>query len=1374
MKLGIDIGAGNLACAVVDGDRLVWQDHAAHNGNVEDTLSRMLARARDAVGEIRHMGITGSMEPEGLAVIDPIIASVEANRFLNTGCRHILSIGCETFYLIHLDETLAYQGHVVNSDCASGTGSFLDQQAERLGFSTAELARKAAEFKGSAPSIATRCAVFAKSDIIHAQAKGFSKEAICRGLCRGIARSVLARTVKGRSLEGNVLFVGGVAQNRDIATAVSDLLGKPVQTNDTGPCFNAVGAAVLGTIPFDTTIAVRRPGAGGGQARKTLDVNPAHYPDFEQDETVIRDDIEITRYQPPDATEVPVYIGIDVGSTSTKAIVTDTDLRVLAGLYARTQGDPVRAVTRLLRQVRDLFRDRVLEIRGVATTGSGRDLVRDIVGADLAVNEITAHARGAAFLDPETDTIIEIGGQDSKFTLLRDGNVTHSVMNYVCAAGTGSFIEEQAKRLSMGLDEIAGAVAGQTAPYTSDRCTVYMERDLNIFLSRGWTREQIMAAVLYSVRDNYLSKVVGKSRPGRRIWFQGATARNKALVAVFEKELGQPVRVSRFCHLTGALGCAVILKEKGIRESRFAGMDLQYTLASEVCTLCHNECDLRVYTVNGRKTAWGLKCGRDYDDNRAGRGSGRSGLETAFRSCFKVPRPADTGDGAGTVGIPETLFMTEYGSLFADFFQRLGFRVRLEKSSEKALETGMKTINAEFCAPMALAHGLVASLVEKDTDFIFLPTLINGRGMTDPLPSEPLFREKSLDAYLCYYSACAGTLINHLPNLDLGGRLLTPAIRFNHRSDGQVADDLALSLSGVLDLAPDRIAAAFMAAKQGFDSRRAAWREEGRKRLSRHPERMKILLLGRPYAVFDARMNLKIPAAWEAMGFDLIHQSMLAPDPETVDLPHLPAMHWYFGQQMLLALDSVRRHPGVYPVFMTCFRCSPDAYLINYVKDIMEDLDKPYLILQLDEHANDAGYLTRMEAAADAMQNHFNRIRTNPDLPATAGRVSGKQTRGNALADGDTVLVPLTDRRINRFQQAVFEAAGFRARLVDLDTEMLNQGYRYATGGECLPNVAIAGSVIHLLQTGDVDPEKSVLYLPNICLSCNFNQYGELVRLACDKAGIHGFRVMDANGLGPVPGLPARANAMLLSAVVLGGILSKLRFRFQPYEREPGSVRAAVARSETIILETIRQRKSLVSAAKQIRDVFGDFQLPRDRKPRIGILGDLYAKYNTVLNQAICDHAEALGGEILLPSYNELVLHAMHADVVEQGRGRRLLDTMVRHEQQLESVFHGLLDGLEEPPPDACWDLMKRFGFTEFIAGETAVSIGRMLYYVEHGLVDAVIHVNPVFCCPGVISSSLFRKIQETSGIPVIDLFYDGTNSPNKMVDPHLFYLTRN
>jgi len=574
----------------------------------------------------------------------------------------------------------------------------------------------------------------------------------------------------------------------------------------------------------------------------------------------------------------------------------------------------------------------------------------------------------------------------------------------------------------------------------------------------------------------------------------------------------------------------------------------------------------------------------------------------------------------------------------------------------------------------------------------------------------------------------------------------------------------------ILKIAPDKIADAFVQSRRAFSEKKTRWADKGEELLSSGNDKLKILLLGRPYALFDKRMNLGIPSKLEAMGFDLLNQTML--DYNTLNSKsseHLDNMHWYFGQQVLLALEAVKIYPDVYPVFLTCFRCSPDSYLMNYFKDFMERIKKPYLILQLDEHSSDVGYLTRIEAAVDTFIHDYSRkdeikihtpvvpINYNPDLPN----------------EGDTVLIPMTDERINRLQKAVFEVSGYKALVVPLDREMMNQGYRYATGGECLPNVAIVGSLIETLKKDGIDPDTSIVYLPNLCLSCNFNQYANLAKLACSKAGLGQLRIMNTNGLGAVPGIPARANAIFLSVTILCSILNKLKHRFEPYEIVDGATQTVVEESEEIIRWHILNKKSLFKAADQIRKLFDALPLHQERKPRIGILGDMYAKYNTVLNDSICEYAETLGGEILIPSYNELVLHTAHADMVENHADEKLWKSMAGYEEKFEAVFKGLIYDAFEPSLEECRILMEEFGMTSFITGETAVSVGRMLYYVKYGIVDAVIHVNPVFCCPGVISSSLFRKIQEVYNIPVIDLFYDGTNKPNKMIDPHMFYLSR-
>jgi predicted nucleotide-binding protein (sugar kinase/HSP70/actin superfamily) len=930
----------------------------------------------------------------------------------------------------------------------------------------------------------------------------------------------------------------------------------------------------------------------------------------------------------------------------------------------------------------------------------------------------------------------------------------------VCAARTGSFIEEQAMRLDVALDDIPALTLGKTAPFTSDRCTVYMERDLNTLLAEGWDKAATMAAVLFSVRDNYLSKVVGKTPFGKCVYFQGATARNQALVAAFAAELGTNVKVSRFCHLTGALGCALALREAGVSASDFAGTDITYSVDMEVCELCANKCDLSVYTVNGRKAAWGMKCGRDYNETERGKQKTFSDLEAAFR---QIMRPeAEKEAGGPVVALPQVVYMSEYGPLFESFLLNLGFKVKMIGGSEKALAEGSRRIQADFCAPIAMVHGVVLNALQSDCDYVFFPTIINAPHESDPfIPPKPL-SEKSEDRYFCYYSAYAPTILASAAPSGQRSRLISPKISFFRRSTEEVAERLAEDLKEVMQIDPDHAKVAFMDAWKDFETRRHIWRHLGEEKREASKDKIAIMLMARPYVLFDRGLNKGIPAKLESMGFDLMVQSMVhAPED-----PDIRQMHWHYGQQMMAALDTVAENPHIYPVFISCFRCSPDAYLMTAFKARMEKMGKPYLILQLDEHGSDVGYQTRIEAAAETFATHF----ASKNAAAT-GREIIRRIK-TELNKGDTLLIPYTDGRINRLQAAVFRYAGYDARVMTLTPEQIHLGYRYASGGECLPNVAILGSMIGFIRKESLDPENTMLYLPSICLACNFPQYGAMIMNGLAHAGILGTGILTFNGLESVPGLSMRENVALLAASNIGSLLHKLAFRLRPYETTKGATETALSEAETAVIDHIMAGKSMINAAKAVREIVEKLPLPDKRKPRIAVLGDLYAKYNDVLNERVWDLAESLGGEILVPSYNEMVIHGIYADALGKGTDTKSVATMVKFEQKFEAVFTGILDDQFEPAPEECHQLMQKYGMDQPIPGETAISIGRTLHYAEKGLVSAIIHVNPVFCCPGVVSSAIFKRLQEETGIPVIDLFYDGTNKPNSRIIPHLYYLT--
>ncbi len=1419
-RIGIDIGSLYVGGAVLEDGRVIDTRYVEHGGRIREAVGGILGLPD--FRRFDRLGVTGSFPERREGVIDGSLALIEGARFLLPGCRNVFAVGGQTFFLIFFDQDGAYREHSVNPPCAAGTGSFIEQQAERLGLTAAELAARAesifAASRGKTPVIATRCAVFAKTDIVHAMQEGWSLEAVCAGLCEGIARNVADALVKGRELAEPVGFLGGVALNRAIARSLEEVLGRAVRVPAHAEAAGAVGAALLGELQaFDPGLIER-----GGRQRRTrapLAMRLSRYPDFAAYAIRMRDDVEIfaagggsdapgavssAKLQAPSSVQ-GAWLGIDIGSTSTKAVLITPDRQILGGFYTATAGRPIEAVRKLLRAMDGAFAG--LEIVGAATTGSGRQIVRELFRADLAVNEISAHARAAVLLHPQVDTIIEIGGQDSKLTLLRDGEVYFSTMNYVCAAGTGSFIEEQARRLEVSLADFSDMAFGAQAPYTSDRCTVYMERDLNALLAEGWSREALAAAVLHSVRDNYLAKVVNRTPLGRQIVFQGATARNRALVAAFEQLLGQPIHVSPWCHLAGALGAALLCREQLGREpwaggagaadavpvaaSPFIRQMEGFEVTEEICRRCANHCLLTVAERGGRKSGWGMKCGREYGQRRRTELK-PSAPERRFEEVFAegsvsggtaaaAAPDSRSARAAIRIGIPRALYNVGYAPLWSAFLRRLGFTVELSDSRREILEEGKGLVNSDFCAPMVLAHGAVRQLLDRGCDYLFYPAVVNEQ---DPdFDGEKLFKRKTRDAYYCYYSQYLPTIVAKLTGLEAEPRLISPLLYFNHRSLEENAAEIRRALAG--KLAPpgagpseEETREALRGAWEEFRRRRQAWAATLERELARgaggEDGRPNVLLLGRPYVLFDPVMNLGLPALLEQEGAQGAPGARLFWQ-EEIDLKdfrpvyagrYYERMHWQYGQQILKAAEYCARQPNLFAVYLTCFRCSPDSFLLSYVKDIMRRYGKPFLILQLDEHGSGVGYTTRIEAALQSFRNHL-RARKAPARPPQT------RARNDALREGDTVLVPQVDSLVSGFWAACFRRAGYEARLLDPDEKTLNTGYQFTNGGECLPLVSLIGGAIDKVREEGLDPARTFFYLPTLCMACNFPNFPILSDLAFESAGLAGLKIGLINIMAPGEILPQSLSIRILESNIVGGILTKLFHRVLPYELRRGDAAEAFRHSReavtTAILEGGDLRNALAGAVERFRAI------PRDesagRRPRIGLLGDLYVKFNDLVNGRIQDLVRELGGELVVPSWSEYPFHFYDADVRLYGddpRHFRLLKTI---EKRYERQAAELLEGQEEPDFAECVRCLEEYGITHYLTGETSINVGRALYLIRHRLVEAILHLNPMFCCPGVVSASIYRKIQQDFGVPIIDIFYDGTGNPNRVLIPHLHYL---
>jgi predicted CoA-substrate-specific enzyme activase len=951
--LGIDAGSVSVHLAVVDvNGNLLHNASEYHHGDVRVCLAQMLAH--EAVSAVTHVAKTASTPADVNATlnVDEQVAVIRSARHLHKNFSAILHVGGEKFFLSLFDNHGNYRGQRQNSGCAAGTGAFLDQQAGRIDLLGSEkISSMALENDGQRPDIATRCAVFAKTDLIHAQQQGYDIKQICDGLCYGLARNIANTLFKQDIPEKEIIFCGGVAKNDAVKQHLESIIDKPLVKGEHVLIYGALGAALclvdeikISQEPAQVFHEVRnfflektKTNAG---LNPGLDLTLSDYPDFASATALDFESVEIEMFNSIEkGTTIKGFLGLDVGSTSTKSIIVDPDGEPVAGFYTRTASRPVEAVQRIFKACDHLMTEKKItfHIQGCGTTGSGRRIAGKIIGADLEPDEITAHATAAVNLHPDVDTIIEIGGQDAKFTLVKNGQVTSSVMNAVCAAGTGSFIEEQAMRLNCPLSEYAHRAQGIAAPISSDRCTVFMERDINYFFAEGYGKNEILASVLHSVRDNYLTKVANIAQIGDRVVFQGATARNRALVAAFEQKLNKPIHVSRYCHLTGALGIALMAgqmkKQGGLAESGFRGFSLwkeQIPVRQEVCRLCTNHCKITIAEVKGQTLAYGFLCGRDYQTQKRVKSPDRYDLlairKEVRQSIFQGVSLAKDNAKQLTIGLPNALHMVQDLDFWRFFFKSLGLQVVTSRQCTDPVKQGKQIAGAEFCAPMLALHGHVQFLEDK-CDYIFLPFYF-----------EDKTNEKGVRRHHCYYTQFAPSILNHLTKPE---KILTPLVKYlytNFYTKKQLYDTfekIGANLSFFdISSAWDR---ALAVQKNKENALAGLWATQG------SADKANVLLLGRPYTVLSSAMNNNIPGIFANLGIKTFFNDMI--DLEGVDYspiePMLKQIHWKHAAQNLKAAFIAAATPNLYPVYVSSFRCAPDAFAVDYFKEIMKPALKP-------------------------------------------------------------------------------------------------------------------------------------------------------------------------------------------------------------------------------------------------------------------------------------------------------------------------------------------------------------------------------------------------------------------------------------------------
>jgi len=1399
--LGIDIGSVTISLVSMDlSGKILKTIYLFHKGQIRDCL-------RSATHQLDLSNLSGiavcaspCFNSELVSSFNSQLALIRATKVLCRDARSLLYIGAEKFSLIRFDEKGNFESVRSNSSCAAGTGSFLDQQAFRLNLSgIEELSEIASRNKGPIPDIASRCSVFAKTDLIHAQQRGFTLEAICDSLCRGLAVNVVDTLFKQTEPWSPVFFAGGVSKNTSVIRHLEALLNTRFLQNEYSHCLGAAGACYSWLhekqhpavkkiawldeilIPDDT---------GKNYYYPPLEIKLSGYPDFKgkaswnfkPSVSSHTADVLVDQYSLfAGDRKYEALLGIDIGSTSTKAILTNSDNSPIAGFYTATSGKPAEAVQAVFEAIDDLIlrTQTSLIITAAGTTGSGRKFIGKLIHADLVVDEITAHARAAYELNQDTDTIIEIGGQDSKFTLMHNGIVTFSQMNAVCAAGTGSFLEEQAGKLGCELSAYSERTVGVSAPFASDRCTVFMERDTNNLLNKGYSVNEILATILHSVTENYLKKVAVEGSIGSQVCFQGATAKNKSLVAAFERRLGKKIFVSPYCHLTGALGVALLLREEKPVENRpdgfkddmpsksgFRGLGFfreVLDIHSERCAICTNHCHISLAAVNGEQEAYGFLCGRDYETKKhLNIESSVFNLLEQRAKILHLVQPK-TFSHQVIVGLPAALHLYDELILWKRFFSNLSLRIVTSENYHDPVKAGKRIAGAEFCAPIDSIHGHVAWLAMK-ADFIFLPVSLETRD-----------KPENSDSNYCYYTQYSASLIYTMKDKAVGGKMISPMLNFQ-KGNRQVIKQLTECLRPYLGpvITAEKV-------KKAYEEALIFSHDRKKKLISlfksefNPADGVSVVLLGRPYVVLSKSMNKGIPDIFTRMGIKSFFQDMIDPDelpPEETGL-QLREIPWYYASRILETAKKTVTAKNLYPVLVTAFKCAPDSFIIEYFKKLMHEYNKPYLILQIDEHDSNVGYETRIEAAIRSFRNHS---ALNPKVtePKSLSLLPHLETRIN----GKTLLFPNWDKLVAPLLVANLRRGGIDARLMQSSEMIIQKSMAYNTG-QCIPVNIVAQEFIDYVEQHGIKPEQSMLWMTKCYITCNLRLYPFYIKNLFEDYG-HGFEKASVY-FGQLSHLEIAYSTSYYAyfAYLLGGLIRKLGCKIRPYEIIGGETDSAIEKSIQILEMAFLGKRPMDAAVADAISLFDKIDRKPGNKPKVAIFGDIYVRDNDIMNQNLIRDIEENGGEVVTTPYTDLV-KIMIENQIRRTRARGDYFNMALFRVMISSIkifedryYKQFKKHLGEKPvvnPVHLEKNLAKFNISPFHSGESYENILKVFYILEnHPNISLFVQTNPAFCCPAMVTEAMAQEIKRITGIPVVTLTYDGTSgNKNEVIVSYL------
>ncbi len=1319
IHIGLDIGSTTVKIILLDEQKnIIYSQYARHFSQTRPWVIQILneaikyCRHEYALKEEKELKYTLTFSGSGaislteelkIDFVQEVIASTTAIQENHPNADVCIELGGEDAKIIFLTNGVEQR---MNEACAGGTGAFIDQMAEFLHTDAQGLNTLAKNYKTVYP-IASRCGVFAKTDILPLLNEGCAKEDISVSIFQAVVDQVIGGLACGREIKGNVLFLGGplnfLPSLRQCFIDTLQLKDEQILFPENAQYYVALGAALYTANKYEYHKHNKHITKNVHHAVKEIHVYEHEQLDHivDQLQNKKQSDIDGTLapfFQFPYEREeflascvnkkqikyknfaslksekrVPLYLGIDAGSTTIKAVLFTEAREIVYSFYSSHKGEPLQFAIKLIQEIYAQMPKNCFIVASGAT-GYGSTLLKQALHLNLDEVETLAHFKAAQFFLPDVSYILDIGGQDIKCMSIKNGMIQSIKLNEACSAGCGSFIETFAKSLKISLEEFIDAAHRAEKPVDlGTRCTVFMNSKVKQAQKEGIALGDIAAGLSYSVVKNALYKVIRISSPeelGEHIMVQGGAFYNTALLRALELSLGKKVTNVSISGLMGAFGVALLAQEEYkklrteaneegkalVREDILSAEEIQNFStenSSTRCNLCTNHCILTITKLsNGKKIISGNRCEKGGDKAHT-EASPHNMFAYKYKRLFAHYRPRDNRD-IGTVGLPRALNMYENYPFWFTFFDTLGFRVELSKTSSKKLySAGLNTIPSQaVCYPAKLAHGHIADLIQKKVDFIFYPCI----------PFENKEFKNQDNTYNCpVVGGYPELLINNITILrEKKMPFYAPFLIFEREA-------LFKTLSGLdflENLPKEELYQALDKAFKEQEKFKTDIQEKGVKILESLKKNNKkaIVLAGHPYHV-DPEINHGIPELINTMGLAVLTEdsiSHLAKDAK--DIEKLTFIdQWTYHARLYRAAHKVANSSLLAFVQLVSFGCGLDAITAEQSEEILNKTDTLYTQIKIDEGFNLGAARIRIRSLVALMEEQLKNEKELFKL-----KKMNKEERMNAQGaiEQEDQEVPRFTKKMRRthtllvpqmapihfpFFISSLRSSGYIAELLpDVPRAAIELGLKYVNNDACYPAITVIGQLIYAIETGQYHKDKVALLISQTGGGCRATNYVGFLRKALISAGLGHIPVvsMHVSGQEDDAGFVVDRNLFfkLIKSLYYGDVLMRLLYRTRPYEYKYGIAQALADKWSATINDTLTHGSpTFMQCYKHVSQMIKEFdELPLrniPRKPRVGIVGEILLKFHPDANNHAIDTIEAEGGEVVMPDLLDFFLY---------------------------------------------------------------------------------------------------------------------------------------